>query len=64
MVLAPTLEERLRRVLLEQRQQKRLRSFGLTPRRKLLLLGPPGSGKTMTAAALGGELQLPCLRLS
>lgn len=59
MILPPVLEERLKRVIVERRQKHQLQEHGLSPRRKLLFLGPPGSGKTMTAAALAGELRLP-----
>lgn len=59
MVLPPELEKRLKRVLIEHHQKQRLHAAGLSPRRKLLLIGPPGSGKTMTAAAIAGELHQP-----
>jgi SpoVK/Ycf46/Vps4 family AAA+-type ATPase len=59
MVLSSPTNEPLHQVVHEYRHQEKLRGHGLSASRKLLLVGPPGCGKTMTASALAGELQLP-----
>lgn len=63
MVLNDELAGQLERIIREQRQAGMLLANGLSPRRKLLLMGPPGTGKTMTAAVLAGELGLPLFQV-
>lgn len=63
MVLNNELAHQLERIIREQRHAAEILSHGLSPRRKLLLVGPPGTGKTMTASVLAGELGLPLFQV-
>jgi len=59
MVLSKEVSESLNRILVEQKKFDQLLQHNLEPRRKLMLIGPPGCGKTMTARALAGDLEIP-----
>lgn len=59
LIVSSDLKKKIERVLREYHQQDKLRRHGLSNRRKLLLAGSPGTGKTMTASVIAGELKLP-----
>ncbi len=59
LVVGPDLQRRLRRLVREHDEAEALKAKDLSPRRKFLFSGPPGTGKSMTAAAIAGELGLP-----
>ncbi|MET9254430.1 ATP-binding protein [Streptomyces sp. NPDC003717] len=63
LVLATETRSLCEEIVHEHRNKGRLASYGLRPRRRLLLAGPSGTGKTRTAEALAHALGVPVIRV-
>ncbi len=63
MILSSEVEEKIARIEKEFLARERLAHFGLKPRRRILLHGNPGCGKSMSAERIAWNIGLPFLKV-
>lgn len=63
MILHESIENRLLSIEQEYVARERLKKYNLKPKQKILLYGPPGCGKTLSAERIAWNLGLPLLKV-
>ena len=59
LIVSDNQKIKINRVLEEFKNRDKLQTYGLSNRRKILLEGAPGTGKTFTASIIASELKIP-----